>query len=47
MYNAGITDITNINISEVVLKKMGARNFEKRPQMIFTPMDMLSMSFSN
>ena len=47
MYDAGITDITNIDISEVVVKKMGARNFEKRPQMIFTPMDMLSMSFSD
>ena len=47
MYDAGIPDITNIDISEVVIKKMGARNFEKRPKMAFTQMDMLSMSFDD
>lgn len=47
MYDAGITDITNIDISEVVIKKMSARNFEKRPHMVFTQMDMLAMSFSD
>ena len=45
MYDAGITDITNIDISEVVIKKMTARNFEKRPKMTFVQMDMLEMSF--
>ena len=47
MYDAGIVHITNIDISEVVIKKMGARNFEKRPRMVFTQMDMLSMTFSD
>lgn len=47
MYDAGITGITNIDISEVVIKTMGARNIEKRPQMVFTQMDMLVMSFSD
>ena len=47
MYDAGINDITNIDISEVVIKKMGARNIEKRPKMVFTQMDMLAMSFDD
>jgi SAM-dependent methyltransferase len=47
MYDAGITDITNIDISEVVVKKMGARNFEKRPKMSFTQMDILAMTFDD
>ena len=47
MYDAGIVDITNIDISEVVIKKMCGRNFEKRPRMVFTQMDMLSMTFSD
>ena len=47
LYDAGIIDITNIDISEVVIKKMGASNFEKRPKMIFTQMDMLAMDFQD
>ena len=47
MYDAGIVEITNIDISEVVIKKMGARNFEKRPKMAFTQMDMLATSFTD
>lgn len=47
MYDAGIIDIINIDISEVVIKKMGARNLEKRPKMVFTQMDMLAMSFDD
>lgn len=47
LYDAGIHDIINIDISEVVVKKMAARNFEKRPKMSFAQMDMLEMSFDN
>ena len=47
MYDAGITNISNIDISEIVVKKMAARNFEKRSKMSFTQMDMLAMTFGD
>ena len=47
LYDVGFVNLVNIDISEVVIKKMTARNAEKRPQMSFTQMDMLSMSFGN
>ena len=46
LYDAGIVSLHNIDISEIVIKKMSSRNAEKRPQMSFSKMDVLSMTFN-
>ena len=46
LYDAGIRNISNIDISEVVIKQMAPRNKEKRPHMSFTVMDVLRMDYS-
>ena len=45
LYDAGCHGIDNIDISEVVVKQMNAKNKSKRPEMNFTVMDMLSMTY--
>ena len=47
LYDAGIINIANIDISEVVIKQMSARNAKKRPKMSFSQMDVLNMSVMN
>lgn len=43
LYDAGIHQITNIDISGVVIRQMASRNKDLRPKMVFSVMDMLSM----
>ncbi|XP_030888502.1 eEF1A lysine and N-terminal methyltransferase isoform X2 [Leptonychotes weddellii] len=45
LYDVGIQDIVNIDISEVVIKQMKERNASRRPQMSFLKMDMTQMEF--
>lgn len=47
MYDCGFQNITNIDISEVVIKQMKELNKNKRPVMKFLQMDATSMSFLN
>ena len=47
LYDVGIHYIDNIDISDVVIRQMSARNKGKRPKMTYTKMDMLSMSYSD
>ncbi len=47
LYDVGFHYIDNIDISDVVVRQMTARNKHKRPKMIFTKMDMLCMSYEN
>ena len=45
IYDAGFHVIENIDISEVVIRQMAARNREKRPKMSFKKMDILQMTY--
>ena len=47
LYDVGFHSIENIDISAVVIKQMLAKNRQKRPEMKFTKMDMLDMSFAD
>ena len=47
LYDAGIRSIENIDISDVVIRQMIARNKDKRPEMSYTKMDMLNMSYGD
>ncbi|XP_059840806.1 eEF1A lysine and N-terminal methyltransferase isoform X1 [Hypanus sabinus] len=47
MYDVGYQNITNIDISEVVIGHMKERNAALRPAMAFTKMDMMQMDFSD
>ncbi len=47
MYDAGFHAIDNIDISDVVIKKMAAKNKLKRPEMTFAKMDLLQMSYED
>ena len=47
LYDAGIINIANIDISEIVIKQMSARNNKKRPKMSFSQMDALNMNFKD
>ena len=47
LYDVGFHLIENIDISDVVIKQMSAKNRPKRPGMQFTKMDMLEMSYAD
>ncbi|XP_072130360.1 eEF1A lysine and N-terminal methyltransferase isoform X1 [Mobula birostris] len=47
MYDVGYQNITNIDISEVVIGHMKERNAARRPAMAFMKMDMMQMDFSD
>lgn len=47
LYDVGFQCIDNIDISEVVIRQMTARNKDKRPKMTFSKMDLLCMSYKN
>lgn len=47
LYDVGFHTIDNIDISDVVIRQMIARNKIKRPLMTFTKMDMLCMSYED
>ena len=47
LYDAGIHAIDNIDISEVVIKQMTARNKDKRPNMTYHVMDMLNVEYKD
>lgn len=47
LYDVGYHSLVNIDISEVVIKQMSARNNAKRPQMQFITMDLLDMKFGD
>ncbi|XP_064615984.1 LOW QUALITY PROTEIN: eEF1A lysine and N-terminal methyltransferase-like [Liolophura sinensis] len=47
MYDVGHRDITNIDISDIVIKQMTDKNREKRPDMKWVKMDMSQMSFAD
>nr|BAN21077.1 conserved hypothetical protein [Riptortus pedestris] len=45
LYDVGYRQITNIDISKLVIKQMKANNDSKRPELIFEEMDATNMSF--
>lgn len=45
LYDGGCHSIYNIDISEVVVKQMRAKNKQKRPEMNFSVMDVLNMTY--
>ena len=45
LYDVGFESIENIDISEVVIKQMLAKNKDKRPLMNFVTMDMFNMTY--
>ena len=47
LYDAGFQTIDNIDISDVVIRQMSAKNKQKRPRMTFTKMDLLQMTYTN
>ena len=47
LYDAGFQTIENIDISDVVIRQMSAKNKQKRLAMIFTKMDLLHMTYVN
>ena len=47
LYDAGIQTINNIDISDVVIRQMSAKNKQKRPTMTFTKMDLLHMTYAD
>lgn len=47
LYDVGYHSLVNIDISEVVIKQMSARNNAKRPEMQFMKMDLLDMKFDS
>ena len=47
LYDSGCRKIENIDISEVVIKQMSAKNKDKRPLMKYHTMDMLNMSYED
>lgn len=46
MFDVGLKNITNIDISEIVINQMSAKN-RSRKEMKFIKMDMLNMDFEN
>lgn len=46
MYDDGFTNLTNIDISQVVIDQMKVRN-EERPSMQWIKMDVTEMTFEN
>ncbi len=47
LYDAGFHAIDNVDISDVVIKKMAARNRQKRPEMTFSKMDLLHIGYED
>ena len=47
LYDAGFQSIDNIDISDVVIRQMLARNKLKRPSMTYTKMDLLHMTYED
>ena len=47
LYDAGFQLIENIDISDVVVRQMSARNKLKRPAMTYTKMDILHMTYED
>lgn len=47
LFDVGFHSIHNIDISDVVVRQMTARNKDKRPEMKFVKMDMLHMSYDD
>ncbi|XP_077986921.1 eEF1A lysine and N-terminal methyltransferase-like [Glandiceps talaboti] len=47
LYDIGYHSITNIDISDTVIKQMTSRNAEKRPKMIYEKMDMMNMEYED
>ncbi|KAG8436673.1 hypothetical protein GDO86_007676 [Hymenochirus boettgeri] len=47
LYDAGCQKITNIDVSEVVIRQMKDRNSSQRPHMIFQLMDATQTTFSD
>lgn len=47
LYDIGYHLLVNIDISEIVVKQMNARNSAKRPEMQFMKMDLLDMKFDD
>ena len=45
LYDVGHHNITNIDISDVVVRQMTERNKEQRPDMKYLKMDALNVSF--
>ena len=43
LYDVGYHGITNIDVSDAVIKQMNERNNEKRPEMKFLKMDMMQV----
>ncbi len=47
MYDVGHDCITNIDISDVVIKQMAEKNAKDRPQLKFVKMDMLQVTLNS
>ncbi|KAK9806887.1 hypothetical protein WJX72_006435 [[Myrmecia] bisecta] len=47
MYDAGLTDITNVDFSPVVVRAMMAKNLRQRPRMKWLVMDMTATKFAD
>ncbi|KAK6145801.1 hypothetical protein DH2020_019670 [Rehmannia glutinosa] len=47
LYDAGFTNITNVDLSKVIITHMMRRNVRERPRMKWRVMDMTSMQFAN
>ncbi len=47
LYDAGLENIDNIDISSIVIRQMQAKNESKRKSMMFTKMDILNMTFED
>lgn len=47
LYDLGYHNLVNIDISDVVIKQMNARNEAKRPDLIFEQMDVFKMSYDD
>ncbi|XP_063283424.1 eEF1A lysine and N-terminal methyltransferase [Pelobates fuscus] len=47
LYDAGCKNLTNIDVSEVVIRQMSERNASKRPLMTFQLMDATQTTFSD
>ena len=47
LYDAGFHTIDNIDISDVVIWQMLAKNKQKRPKMTYTKMDLLHMTYAD
>lgn len=44
LYDVGYHNITNVDISDIVIKQMSDKNKDKRPEMSFIKMDVMKVS---